>query len=96
MRPTDPCRAASRAVMGDPARWPVYPFLPVIRVGADGLDDLGAMFDAFGFAGWTGFSATVFLGPVHDLPDAPAGLRALRREVFDTVDEVLDAGWRVE
>jgi hypothetical protein len=89
-------RAASLAVMADPAGWPVYPFLPVVRAHGRDLPAFGLMFDAFGFAGWTGFSATVFLGGLIDLPVTAAGLAAESRETFDTLAEVLDAGWRVE
>ena len=96
MTPADLARAASLAVMADPGCWPVYPFLPVVRDDPNGLTDFEVMFAAFRFAGWTGFSATVFLDGLVDLPDTPAGLLALPRETFDTLAEVLDAGWRVE
>ena len=82
--------------MADPATWPAYLFLPVFRDRDPSDPDIGLMFDAFGFAGWAGFSATVFLGSLIKLPTTAEELLAERRETFDTLGELLDAGWRIE
>lgn len=84
-----------RLVMATSSTWPVWPFLPVIR-RTNGLDELGVLFDALHACGQTGFSATVFLTNLFTLPPTRDQFLALPREVFDTVDEVLAAGWRVD
>ena len=78
-----------------PARWPAWPFLPVIRC-AGGVIDLGLMFDARAACGLTGYSATVFRCCLFDLPPTVAAFLALPREVFDTGEELIRAGWRVD
>jgi hypothetical protein len=92
----DPDRAAHLALLADPSRWPAYPFLPLIRPRPRGDADVGILVDALGAFGWPGFRATAFLDPLLDLPATPAGLRALPRETFDTLDELYAAGWRVD
>jgi hypothetical protein len=82
--------------MSDPARWPSHPFLFVVRDGDSENTEFGVMFDAFGLYGWTGFSATVFLSELVPLPATPTELAAVPRATFDTLDELLVAGWRVE
>jgi hypothetical protein len=54
------------------------------------------LFDARGGCGFTGYSATVFLANRFALPPTVAGLLALPREVYDTADELVSAGWRVD
>jgi hypothetical protein len=78
-----------------PALWPAWPFLPVVR-RSRGHEELGVLFDALGACELTGFSATVFLSNVFELPPTVAGLLALPREVHDTADELVAAGWRVD
>ena len=39
---------------------------------------------------------TVLFGNIFALPTEEAELLALRKEVFDTIDEVFAAGWRVD
>ena len=76
-----------------PALWPCWPFLPVIRHKEGGDLDCGLMFDAMNLTGRTGYSATVFLGNIFLLPPTPEAFLALPREVFDTPEEIADAGW---
>jgi hypothetical protein len=52
--------------------------------------------DARGVGNRTGYSATVFLQNVLLLPATEAELLAGPREVYDTLAELLDAGWRVD
>ena len=47
----DDLASVSLDTMADPATWPAYPFLPVIRNRDPNDLDYGLMFDAFGFAG---------------------------------------------
>ena len=84
-----------RLVMADPGTWPLWPFLPVVRrTGGD--EEMGVLFDAFGLCRLTGHSATVFLTNLFTLPPTFAAFLELTKEVFDTTDEVLAAGWRVD
>jgi hypothetical protein len=77
-----------------PALWPSWPFLPVVR-RARGFEELGVVFDARA-AGMTGFSSAVVLTNLFLLPPTLDEFLALPREVFDSVEEVADAQWRVD
>ncbi len=80
-----------------PELWPARPFLPVVRRFAGGNDpDLGVMYDAVGHADLYGFSATVFLSNVFNMPVATDELMQLARCVYDTVDELAADGWTVD
>ena len=78
-----------------PTRWPLWPFLPVVRRGGNGLD-LGVLFDAGRALDVTGYSATVFRVNLFLIPRHLEALLALPKETFDTAEEVLAAGWRVD
>jgi hypothetical protein len=79
----------------NPDLWPCWPFLPVIRrTGTE--EELGLMYDVRGTCGPTGYSATVFLCNLFQLPATEAEFLQLPREVFDTAEELLAAGWRVD
>ncbi|OWK39989.1 hypothetical protein FRUB_05879 [Fimbriiglobus ruber] len=54
------------------------------------------LFDARGVCGRTGFSATVFRTNLFDLPPTVDRLFALPREVFDSGEDLVRAGWRVD
>ena len=78
-----------------PALWPAWPFLPLIRrTGA--TEELGLLFDAWGVAGLTGYSATVFLANLYALPPTVEALLASPRECYDSTDELLEARWRID
>ena len=87
--------ARHRRVMACPAAWPVWPFLPVVR-RCRGDEELGVLFDAVRVAGLTGYSATVWLTNLFTLPPTLAGLLELPREVYDSADELVAAGWRID
>ena len=78
-----------------PALWPAWPFLPVVRA-ARGATELGLMFDARGLCGLTGYSATVFVCDLSAVPPTVEQLLALPKEVFDSAEEVVSAGWRID
>lgn len=78
-----------------PALWPVWPFLPLVRRSSHGTE-LGVLFDARGAVGRTGYSATVFLTNVFTLPATVDQLLATPREVYDTAEELVAAGWWVD
>jgi hypothetical protein len=91
------CRQRNLAMMAAPACWPRYPFLPLRRDRAGVQEpDLGILYDAWGAGRTPGFSASVFLVNILQVPPTEEALFLLPREVFDTVDEVFDAGWRVD
>jgi hypothetical protein len=54
------------------------------------------MVDLRGTTGRTGFGATVFLANLFELPSCERELLALPREVYDSADEVVTAGWEVD
>lgn len=81
-------------VVTTPPLWAAWPFLPLVR-RAGGRRDLGVLFDARA-AGLTGYSATVFLTNLFLLPPALDRFLALPKEVFDSAEELLAAGWRVD
>ena len=83
-------------IASTPCLWPQWPVLPVVRRPAGGGEDLGVMFDARGACGLTGYSAAVFLGNLFLLPATVQELLAGPREVFDSRDDLVAAGWRVD
>lgn len=91
--PGDPARHL--LFVTTPALWPAWPFLPVVR-RTRSPEELGVLFDARGVCGLTGYSATVFLTNIFDLPPTLDQLFAQPKEVFDTGEELIRAGWRVD
>ena len=90
-------RTRDRTVLfvGAPARWPHWPFLPVVRRRPGRAEELGVVFDARA-ARLTGHEIAVSVTNLFLLPpDLPAFL-ALPNETFDSADELADAGWRVD
>lgn len=76
--------------------WPNWPFLPVIRRRAGKEEEYGVMFDALTACDLAGFSATVFLTNLYEMPRELDSLLELPKEVFDRPEEVEAAGWRVD
>lgn len=93
-KPPDPL-VRHRLVMATPDSWPVWPFLPVVR-RTGGVEELGVLFDALGSLRLPGYSATVWFTNLFTLPPTLSELLALPKEVFDTADELVAAGWRVD
>src|SRR4051812_34303656 len=89
------CRVRSLALMAAPRLWPTYPFLPVRRAGGDGLLELGVLYEARGLTGRWGYSSTVFRANLFMLPPSEDQFLHLPRYVYDTLDELLDDGWRI-
>jgi hypothetical protein len=79
-----------------PTLWSNWPFLPLVRHPPDGDCELGLLYDACGASGTFGFSATVFLANLFVLPRAEAEFLPLPRCVYDTPEEIFEAGWRVD
>jgi hypothetical protein len=72
----------------------LYPFLPVVRTA--GGPTLGVLCDVKGVYGVYGYGSTVFLTTLHLLPRTLPEFLALPKCVFDSSEEVYDAGWRVD
>jgi hypothetical protein len=92
-RPADLAR--HRTFVTSPSLWPSWPFLPVIRRGG-GCEELGVLFDARGALDLTGYSATVFRTNLFELPARLTDLLDGPKDVFDSSEELLLAGWRVD
>jgi hypothetical protein len=58
--------------------------------------ECGLLYDAKTQSGLLGYSATVFVCNLFLLPRTLEEFLALPKEVYDTPDEVFDAGWRVD
>src|SRR5262245_48146361 len=96
--PTRPRPASERdlLLMSTPALWPAWPMLPVVRRHADGSYDCGLMYDCRGAPRLAGLATTVFLANLFQLPKTLDEFLKLPRETFDTLEEVIAAGWRVD
>lgn len=90
-------RTAQQTVLfvSQPVLWPWWPFLPVVRRINQRIED-GFVFDTLRCLGMTGYSATVFIGNIYTLPESLQGLLEQPKEVFDTAEELVAAGWRVD
>lgn len=89
--------------MSYPQHWPDWPFLPLVRGDTSDplvLDayEVGVLFDVFHLHGqqWRvpGYSATVFKQNKNWLPELILDVLYLPQEQYDTIEEVLIAGWR--
>ncbi len=89
-------RARERTLLflTNPALWPAWPFLPVVR-RTRGREELGVVFDARA-AGLTGYSATVFVCNLFRLPPDLSAFLALPHETLDTAEELISDGWLVD
>ena len=54
------------------------------------------MYDALHAGGRAGFSAAVFLCNLFELPPSATEFLAMPRRVYDTAEELLADGWRVD
>lgn len=80
----------------NPKTWPTWPFLAVIRRHSNGETDYGVLYDCLRINGRTGYSATVFLTNIFQMPPTETEFLCLPREVFDTPEEIAAAGWVVD
>ena len=79
----------------NPDLWPLWPFIPVVR-RCSGEEELGVVYDARQAVDLTGYSATVFITNMFTLPDKFKEFLKLPKEVFDSAEELTEAGWRVD
>src|SRR4051794_9923514 len=82
--------------MSTPSLWDHWPILPVVRHRGGGEMDTGLMYDTRGAARLAGLAATVFIGNIFLLPRTLDEFLALPRETYDTFEEVVAAGWRID
>src|SRR5262245_5587797 len=92
----DRIRLRTVLMVYSPALWPAWPFLPVVRRRTCVTEELGLVFDALNARGLTGYSATVFRCNLFILPRTVSEFLAMPKEVFDSAEELADAGWRVD
>jgi hypothetical protein len=81
--------------MSTPRLWSVWPFLPLVRRQPGAEEECGLLYDAFHRTGTPGFSAAVFHCNLFMLPPEEQFLD-LPKEVYDSVEEVYERGWRVD
>jgi hypothetical protein len=91
-----PGRVRNLHFFANPKLWPAYPFLPVVKRPVDKPEEYGVLFDAMGIANLAGHSATVFMTNLFMMPEQLSEFLALPKEVFDTWEELADAGWCVD
>jgi hypothetical protein len=84
--------------MANPRLWTVWPYLPLVRRPGKGGEDYecGLLCDLQGWRRLSGFRCTVFLTNLFLLPESPDQILDLAKETFDTFEELLAAGWRVD
>jgi hypothetical protein len=96
---TYPRRATARDLLffTTPRLWRWYPFLPVVRWAGPGTArQCGVLYDARGVSGTYGYGSAVFLVNFFALPRTEAALLAGPRLVYDSPEELADAGWAVD
>lgn len=90
-------RAADLWLFAHPERWSARPFLPLTRRLSSSEElEFGVLYDARGASGLYGYSATVFRTNLFLLPATERKFLQLPRYVYDTWEEVADAGWTVD
>ena len=93
LKPDDLAR--QRQFLTNPTLWVCWPFLPVVRRGEHD-QELGVLFDARTVCDLTGYFATVLKTNLFLMPRTVLEILALPREVFDTAEELLEHGWRID
>ena len=88
-------RSRNLHFMSRPDLWPTWPYLAVVR-RLSGEEEYGVLCDLFRATGKTGYRATVFESNLFLLPPSEVVLLNLPKHVYDTLDEVFEAGWRVD
>src|SRR5436190_345611 len=94
--PTITPRERTLYFLANPEQWMFWPFLPMVRRRPGTDDDVGIVYDAMHDRGLPGYSATVILTNLFLIPETPEELLKLPKEMFDTFDEMADAGWNVD
>jgi hypothetical protein len=88
-------RARTLYLLTNRQEWNCWPFLPVIR-RSSGSEEFGVVFDCLRAGGPAGFSCAVWKVNLFMMPPQMEQFLMLPKEVFDTPDELADAGWVVD
>jgi hypothetical protein len=96
MSPNPSVRARNLLMFSSPDLWPTWPLLPLVKRLPGQPAEYGVLFDAMGSHDLPGYSATVFVTNIFSMPRQLNEFLALPKEVFDTRDELADAGWCVD
>ncbi len=94
--PVRELRQRSLALILTPPAWLLWPFLTLRREKPGGLLELGVLYDARGVRDLYGFTSTVFLTNVFEMPDTEGAFLKLPRCVYDSVEALLDDHWIVD
>jgi hypothetical protein len=94
--PSPTVRARNMLFFAQPDLWPSWPFLPLVKRLADQPELCGVLFDAMGCAQLPGYSSTVFMTNLFLMPRQIDEFLGLAKEMFDTREELADAGWCVD
>ena len=79
-----------------PDLWPHRPFLPLVRRRPGEEEELGVVFDALHAMDLPGYSSTVVFCNLLMLPPTLGEFLDLPKEVFDSPEDLIAAGWRVD
>ena len=91
----DQMRTRTLQFVSNPELWQYWPFLPLVRRKGN-EQELGVLYDALHAKNLPGYSCTVFAANLFQLPSTVEEFLALPKEVFDTWEELLAAGWTVD
>ena len=84
-----------KSMMAHPWRWPCRPLLPLVRRRPDGGLDLGVLVEGL-TSQEPRLGTTVFCTNLLCFPMSEEQWQSLPKEAFDSLDDVLAAGWRVD
>jgi hypothetical protein len=94
--PAQSQRARNLRFFATPQLWPHWPYLPLVKRLPGKVEQYGVMFSAMECCNLPGYSATVFLTNLFLIPDRLEKFLQLPREVYDTYEELADAGWSAD
>ena len=79
-----------------PDLWESWPYLPLVRRRPGEEEELGLVFDGLHVMELPGYGSTVFFCNLFELPPTLDEFLDLPKEVFDSPEELVAAGWLVE
>jgi hypothetical protein len=87
-------RFAQALLFSKPEIWPNRPFLTLTRRHPETSEiEYGVLYDARGASGLYGYSCTVFLANIFQLPARESEFLKLPHHTYDTFEEIAEAGW---
>lgn len=88
-------RARTLYLLTHRQEWNHWPYLPMVR-RCSATRELGVVFDCLAAGGPAGYTCTVWAANLFMLPHRLDQFLALPKEVFDTPEELVAAGWCVD